>query len=70
MPCPQKGLPEGAGFCRSGDLAQNGKEALILVRAVTRTSKIPYRLGLQMSGIFNRNRVVYLDNGEGYPVSA
>jgi len=52
------------------DFAQNGKDALNLEQAVTRISKVPYRKRPQMPGIFNRNPVVYLDNGGGCPVSA
>lgn len=70
MPSPKKGLSEGARFCGEKDFAQNGKEAPILVQAVTRTSKVPYSEWPRMPGIFNRNPVIYLDNVGGCPVSA
>jgi hypothetical protein len=53
-----------------GDFAQNGKDALTLAQDVTQTSKIPYWKRLRAPGIFNRNPVVYLDNGVKGPVSA
>jgi hypothetical protein len=70
MPCSDKGLPGRKKFLRGRDDAQNGKDAPILAQAVTRTSKIPYSKCSGMPGIFNRNPVVYLDNGGGWPVSA
>src|SRR5580698_10465326 len=70
MPPAKKGLPKSVRLCRKKDNAQNGKGELVLAQTVTQTGKIPYRGGPQMPGIFNRNRVVYLDNGGGGPVSA